>query len=79
MRTIAIDDPVAWVSQSVSLSVTHVGCAKTAERIDVLFGLESPGDPRNILLHGGPHPPRQGEGRLDAAFSKLHVLSLLVT
>jgi len=28
------------VSQSVSLSVTRAGCAKTAERIVVLFGVE---------------------------------------
>jgi len=32
MRTVAVDDPVR-------LSVTRVACAKTAERIDVLFGV----------------------------------------
>jgi len=47
---------------SWSLSVVcHVGgCAKTAERIDVLFGVEAHEDPRSIVLDGGPHPPRRG-------------------
>jgi len=48
MQTIAIDDPG---SLSVSLFATR---AKTAERIDVLFGMETPGDPRNIVLDGVP-------------------------
>jgi len=39
MRTIAINGP--GVCQSVSLSVTRAGCAKH------LFGVETPGDPRN--------------------------------
>jgi len=34
-----------------------LGCAKMAEWIDILFGVETPGDPRNIVLDGGPHPP----------------------
>jgi len=34
-RTIATDDHVAWC---VSLSVTRLHCANTAERIEVLFG-----------------------------------------
>jgi len=36
MRTIAIDDP------GVCLSDTRASCAKTAERINVLFGVEVP-------------------------------------
>jgi len=31
------------IPASVSLSVMRAGCAKTAERIDVLFGVETPG------------------------------------
>jgi len=50
------------IPQSVSLSVMQAGCAKTAERIDVLFGAETTGDPRNIVLDGGSHPPRRWEG-----------------
>jgi len=48
MQTIAIDDPR-------HLSVTQVGCAKTTERIDVLFEVETPGGPRNTVLDGGRH------------------------
>jgi len=46
MRSVAIDNP------DVSLSVTRAGCANTAERIDVLFGVDTPGNPRNIALDG---------------------------
>jgi len=42
MHTIAIDDPVAWAS------VTRLHCANTTERIEVLFGVETLGHPRNI-------------------------------
>jgi len=34
------------IPASVSVSVTRENCAKTAERIDVLFGGETPGNPR---------------------------------
>jgi len=50
-RTIAIDDPVRLL---VSLSVTRSDCAKTAERIDVLFEVETPYDPRNTVADWGP-------------------------
>jgi len=39
------------------LSVTNAGCAKTAEWIDVLFGVETHKDPRNNVLKGDHHPP----------------------
>jgi len=41
--------------------------AKVAARIKVLFGLVNPGDPRNIVLDGGPNFPHG----FDAAFAKL--------
>jgi len=55
MRTIAIDDPD--FCQSVSLSVK-------SEKvwIDVLFGVETPGDPRNIVLDVDPHLHGKVEG-----------------
>jgi len=56
MRTIAIDDP------GVCQFITRLRCAKTAERIDVLFGVETPGDRKSIKLDGGYHLPRQYEG-----------------
>jgi len=45
MRTTVIDDP------GVCQSVMQAAVQKTAKRIDVLFGVETPGD-----------PPRRGEG-----------------
>jgi len=42
----------------VCQSVTQARCEKAAERINVLFGVETPGDLRNILLDEGPHSPR---------------------
>jgi len=44
------------IPASVNLPVTrlHAGdCANMAERIDVLFGAKTHGDPRNIVLHWG--------------------------
>jgi len=65
---------------SVSLSVYHaalfgfirVRCTKTAERIEVLFGLKTLRGPRNIVLDGGPDLPTERERRsaFDAIFAK---------
>jgi len=49
-RPIATVDHVAWYSsQSVCLSVTRLRCAKTAERIKVLFGMDILADPRHTV------------------------------
>jgi len=61
MWTNAIDD------LGVYQSVTLAGCAKTAERIDVLFGMETPGNPRNTILDG-VSIPNGDKGGLNAAF-----------
>jgi len=40
---------------SVCLSVTRLSCAKVAERIEVLFGVETLGDPDDmgvLILYG---------------------------
>jgi len=52
MQPIAVHDP------DICQTVTWVGCANTAERINVLFSVETPRDPRNIVLDRGPCPPR---------------------
>jgi len=56
-QTIAVNNP----------SICQVcGCAEMAERINVMFGVEIPGDPRHIVLDGGPHPffpTKRGRGR----------------
>jgi len=41
------------VCQSVSLPVACLRCAKTADRIEVLFGVQARLGPRNIVLEGG--------------------------
>jgi len=59
MRTIAADKPVAWwVCQSFCLYVAHLNPAKTAERIQILFGVETP-DPKEVdhCIKWGLDPP----------------------
>ena len=51
-----VTDRVAW---SVGLSVTLVSPAKTAELIEMLFGLRTQVGPRNHVLDGGPDPPME--------------------
>jgi len=46
-------------------------CAKTAEQIEVLFAVKTPGEPRNTVLDGGPDPQRRGGSAFKAAFTKL--------
>jgi len=58
MRSI-VRHRVAW---SVGLSVTLVSLAKTAEPIDVPFGMRTWVDPRDHVLDGGSDPP-MGRGK----------------
>jgi len=51
------------VNLSVSQSVTRLHPAKTAERIEVSFGVETLGGPRNIVLDRGHDFSRRGEGK----------------
>jgi len=51
-------------------------CTNTAERIEVLLGVETLGDPRNFVFDGSPDLPH----RFNAAFVKLlWSLVLLIT
>jgi len=52
-----VTDLVAW---SVGLSVTLVSPAKTAEPIEVLFGLRTWVDPRSHVVDGVNIPPWEG-------------------
>jgi len=45
-------------SQSVCLSVKRLQPAKTAARIELLLGIEIQGGTTNIVVDGGPDPPR---------------------
>jgi len=51
--TAAVTDQVAW---SVCRSATLVSPAKTAELMDMPFGLRTRVGPANHVLHGGPDP-----------------------
>jgi len=57
VRTLLTGDALA---SCVCLSVTRLCLAKTAVRIEVLFGVETGGDARPIVLDGGPDPPTVG-------------------
>jgi len=62
---------------SVNQSVMRAGCAKSAEWIDVLFGVETPGHPRNILLDGVPIPHGEGGVRCGRCQGTLATCRLL--
>jgi len=63
MQTVATD------VRGVCLSVCR--CVKTAERIKILFGLNSFKGQRNIVLDGSFDPPTERRIGFDAAFAKL--------
>jgi len=54
---VSVTDRVAW---SVGLSVTIVSHAKTAESIEMPFGLWTPVSRRNQVLDGGLDPKQEG-------------------
>jgi len=57
MRPVAADDPVALC---VCQSVTRLRFAKAAERIEVLFVVETLENPRHIVLNGSSYAPSVG-------------------
>jgi len=66
VQTTAIDDP-RCLSVCLLRSIMWLYCSNTAEQIEVLYGLETLGDPSIIVLHGRlifPH-------RFNAAFATL--------
>jgi len=72
MQTIAISDrghrqSVLYKSVCLSCSFTQLYCESMAEHIEVLLGMETHGDPGNIVLDVSPNFPH----RFDVAFFKL--------
>jgi len=55
-----VTDRVTW---SVGLSVTLVSPAKSAEPIEMPFGLRTLVGPGNRVLDWGPDPPPYGKGQ----------------
>lgn len=43
----------------------QVGCAKIAEQINILLGVDTLGDPRSLILNEGSHPPQSGDLAVD--------------
>jgi len=65
----------------VCRSVTVVSAAKTAELIEMPFGLRTPVGSRNHVLDGGQHPPWEGailRGRGRAAHCKVYGHSAVI-
>jgi len=62
MRTIVTNNPGVCQSVGLCLFVTRAECTKTAERIDVLFGVETPRYPRNIVSDESSSPTAMREG-----------------
>jgi len=54
-------------------SVMHLRCANTVERIEVLLGVETPGDTRNIVLDGSPDFPKNSMRPVLSYFGHLFV------
>jgi len=49
---------------SVCQPVTRLWYANVAERTSVLFGMETLGGPKNIVLDSGHNPPRRREEKV---------------
>jgi len=60
MQTVVTDVRGVCLSLCPSSASTPLRCAKTAERIRMLFVVNILGGPRNILLDGGRDPPQRG-------------------
>jgi len=79
-----VTDQVAWsVGRSVSLSVTVVSPAKTAEPIEMPFGLRTRVGPRNHIFDVGQHPPMgrdnfEGEGAAHWVYVRIDAVRLIV-
>jgi len=64
VQDIATATDVSCLSVPLSHGLTRLYCAKTAERIEILFGLNTLGGLRSIVLDGSPDPPQRGGGEL---------------
>jgi len=72
-ETIATDNRVVRLSASVSVCLsrdsTRFRCAKTAKRINIVFGVNTFGGPWNIVLDGVQIAPLRGGGRVGENFA----------
>jgi len=61
----------------LSRGSTRLDCAKTAEQIKSLFGVNTVGGPRNIVLDGGPDPPTTRGKRSWCSFHQINLATFL--
>jgi len=54
-------------------------CEKTAERIMMLFGVNTFGGPWNIVLHGSPDPPTERRGEVGENFANYRPTAMLIS
>jgi len=59
------------LTNSLSVRSTRLCCIKTAERIDVLFGVETPRNKKHSVRWGSLFPPTARGWGFDADFAKL--------
>jgi len=59
MQSIVTSDCSVCQSVCLSRASTRLHCTKTAERIQMLSGVNSPGGPWNIVLHGVQISPQR--------------------
>jgi len=65
MQTIVTDDCGVCLSVCLTCGLNRFHCAKTAEQIQILFGVNSLLGPRHIVLDGDHDPHIEGEGQLE--------------
>jgi len=82
MQTVVTDVRGVCLSVCLSRGSTRLYCAKTDKRIKMLFGVNTPGSPWNIVLDMGLNPPppdREGEkefGKMLPIMDPLYVLEI---
>jgi len=53
----------------VSVCLSRLRCAKTVERVEVLFKVQTVGYPRHIVIDKGPDPPTATGGESGEIFA----------
>jgi len=77
MQTTVTDVPGACPSICLSRSSTRLHCVKTAERINILFGVNTLGGLRNIVLDRGTDPPTARERVIRCTLCQITLASCL--
>jgi len=60
LQTVVTDVCGVWLSVCLSRGSSRLHCEKMAERIKILFEVNTPGGPKIIVLHGAQIPHSEG-------------------